>query len=314
LIIVPDGILHLLPFESLVDDSGDFLLRSHVVSYAPSASLLHLLTTRPSGLKPRRTLLALGGVLYQNQAPRDSGHLVSQAGRGLKELFGSHLENLPNTKDEVLSLGKILSSNSTLLVGAEATETAFKAQPLADFKILHLAAHGIADVEFPDRAALVLGRDNGSNEDGLLQAREIMTLHLNADLVTLSACDTAFGKLQGEEGISNLEEAFFIAGARAVVASLWTADDAVTTALMERFYRHIVQGDDKANALRLFIGLDSFSQATALLPFLHVSERNRIKHRLHISEWLGSPVNLRKWSVFDLGLQSSWHLKSVLHI
>ncbi len=75
-------------------------------------------------------------------------------------------------------------------------------------------------------------------------------MHLNAELVTLSACDGANGKLQGEAGISNLEEAFFIAGARAVVASLWGADDTVTTALMERFYTHLAEGQDKASALR----------------------------------------------------------------
>jgi CHAT domain-containing protein len=73
---------------------------------------------------------------------------------------------------------------------------------------------------------------------------------LSANLVTLSACDTGIGKLQGEEGVTNLVQAFFLAGAKAVVASLWAADDSDTTSLMEHFYRHLAQKEDKATALQ----------------------------------------------------------------
>jgi CHAT domain-containing protein len=97
---------------------------------------------------------------------------------------------------------------------------------------------------------LVLGVDAASHDDGLLQVREIIRLRFNADLVTLSACNTGLGKLQGEEGVTNLVEAFLVSGARAVVASLWSADDTYTAALMERFYTHIADGQDKAGALR----------------------------------------------------------------
>jgi CHAT domain-containing protein len=80
--------------------------------------------------------------------------------------------------------------------------------------------------------------------------REIRDLSLSAGLVTLSACDTGVGALEGEEGIANLVRAFLFAGARSVVASLWTADDPSTRTLMERFYRHIAEGEDKGSALR----------------------------------------------------------------
>jgi CHAT domain-containing protein len=109
---------------------------------------------------------------------------------------------------------------------------------------------GSASAKFPDRAALVLGSDPKSREDGLLQVREIRDLSLNADLVTLSACDTGVGPLEGEEGIANLVRAFLFAGAKSVVASLWTANDPSTRTLMERFYRHIADGEDKGSALR----------------------------------------------------------------
>jgi CHAT domain-containing protein len=85
---------------------------------------------------------------------------------------------------------------------------------------------------------------------GLLQAREIRNLSLNADLVTLSACDTGAGRLQGEEGITNLVRAFLFAGAKSVVASLWVASDIYAPILMDHFYRHLAMGEEKADALR----------------------------------------------------------------
>jgi CHAT domain-containing protein len=136
------------------------------------------------------------------------------------------------------------------LLGPDATEAAFKTLPLADFDIIHIGAHGIASAKFPDRAALVLGSNPKSGEDGLLQVREIRDLRLNADLVTLSACDTGVGPLQGEEGVANLVRAFLFAGAKSVVASLWTANDPSTRTLMGRFYRYIAGGEDKGSALR----------------------------------------------------------------
>ena len=106
-----------------------------------------------------------------------------------------------------------------------------------------------ADTTEPERSALVLGTSLHSKEDGLWQAREIRRELLNAELVTLSACDTAVGKLEGEEGVANLVRAFLLAGARNVVASRWAADDRVTAALMTRFYGHLAQGMDEGEAL-----------------------------------------------------------------
>ena len=103
------------------------------------------------------------------------------------------------------------------LLGKDATEAEFKALPLADFRVIHLAVHGLGNSEFPDRAALVLGSSPTAGPDGLLQVREIRDLlPLRADLVTLSACDTGNGKLLGEEGIASLERAFLLAGAKSV--------------------------------------------------------------------------------------------------
>lgn len=116
--------------------------------------------------------------------------------------------------------------------------------------VLRKSGHSAAvDPQFPDRAALILGVAHNTQDDGLLQVREIMGLSLNADLVTLSACDTNVGADQREAGIVNLEQAFLIAGARAVVASLWKVEANSTTVLMKAFYTHLAEHEDKALAL-----------------------------------------------------------------
>jgi CHAT domain-containing protein len=255
LIVAPDGILNQLPFDILRDPTGSFLLESRTISYTPASTVLTVLRTAKVAQSPRHTFLGLGDVPYQNQ-----GHVSSKLEkpsafgqrieRGFSDTFGTTLSDLPQTREEVLSVSKIVGNDGVLLLGPNATETAFKSEPLSDFKIIHIAAHGFSDTQFPERSGLVLGVDPNSRDDGLLQVREIIRLHFNADLVTLSACNTGVGKLQGEEGITNLVEAFLVSGAKAVVASLWSADDIYTSGLMERFYTHIAEGQDKAAALR----------------------------------------------------------------
>ncbi|HEV2498309.1 MAG TPA: CHAT domain-containing protein [Terriglobia bacterium] len=110
--------------------------------------------------------------------------------------------------------------------------------------------NGLSRPDFPERSALVLGRDPHSHKNGLLEVRDIARLSLDADLVTLSSCDTGTGKLEGEEGIAGLVPAFLFAGARSVVGSLWEVDDSATSIQMKQFYRHLAQGEDEAAALR----------------------------------------------------------------
>ena len=252
---MPDGILHLLPFDTLHDSTGALLLETRTISYAPASTVLSVLRTTKDTEPSRRTFLGVGDVSYQNQ-----GHVSAKLDkptafkqrllRGLSDTFGTSLYDLPQTREEVIEINKIVGKDGVLLLGFDATETAFKSEPLEDFKIIHLAAHGFVDTQFPERSGLVLGVDANSHDDGLLQVHEIIRLRFNADLVTLSACNTGVGKLQGEEGVTNLVEAFLVSGAKAVVASLWSADDTYTLSLMERFYTHIAEGQDQAAALR----------------------------------------------------------------
>lgn len=114
---------------------------------------------------------------------------------------------------------------------------------------IHLALHGYADPEFPDRSALVFAPEEPPTDDGLLQVREIRRLRLNANLVTLSACDTGIGPV-GEEGVSNIVNAFIEAGAQSVVSTLWELEDQATAHLMTVFYAHLGRHEDKAEGLR----------------------------------------------------------------
>lgn len=253
-IIVPDGILYFLPFDTLRDSTGRYLATSQTISYVPALTVLNVLRTRKDN-EPRRLFLGVGDVRYQDQGdvsselPKPTG-VEKTLLRGLSDTFSLPTYDLPQTRAEVLGVNKILGNRGVVLLGSHATDAAFKSEPLADFRIVHLAVHGFSDSRFPDRSGLVLGVDRASDNDGLLLIPEIMRLHFNADLVTLSACDTGIGKVEGEEGITNLAEAFLVSGARAVVASLWSADDTFTSDLMKRFYAHLAQGEDKATALR----------------------------------------------------------------
>ena len=253
LIIVPDGSLNELAFDSLLDGKDEYVLQKYIVTVVPSATVLYLLRTLPRPPVSRPFL----GVAYSqseslvasNESPPRGE--IARGARGLFDIEGSALTPLPLAREEVVSAASITGKGSIVLLGKDATEESLKAEPLGDFEILHFAVHGIGNPEEPDLSALVLGNTDGSKEDGLWQAWEIRRLALGADLVTLSACNTGIGKLEGEEGVQSLVRAFLMAGAHSVVASLWQADDRFTSTLMEGFYAHLAKGADKGEALEL---------------------------------------------------------------
>jgi CHAT domain-containing protein len=156
---------------------------------------------------------------------------------------------LPESRNEVETIATDLPKPSTILLGDHATKTAFLQLPLKEYRVIHLALHGYVDPEFPDRSALVFAPRSSPADDGLLQVRDIRTLPLNTDLVTLSACDTGVGPV-GEEGVANIVNAFIEAGAQSVVSTLWEMEDRSTAQLMIAFYRHLSQSEGKAEAMR----------------------------------------------------------------
>ncbi|HEX5432867.1 MAG TPA: CHAT domain-containing protein [Candidatus Angelobacter sp.] len=249
-IIVPDGKLNDIPFAALMDPAGRYVAEAHVVSVAPSATVLYMLR-HEAHPEPKYAFL---GVAYSKGAPAATpgegvAGKLADAVRGVFDLSNPHIDPLPYANEEVKAAANDIGHGSVVLLGQNATEEKLKSEPLDAFEILHFAVHGVVNTHEPDRSALLFGDGPHSTEDGLWQAREIRTLSLKADLVTLSACDTGIGKIEGEEGVDSLVGAFLMAGAKNVVASLWPASDRYTATLMEKFYAHLSQGMDEAVAL-----------------------------------------------------------------
>jgi len=116
---------------------------------------------------------------------------------------------------------------------------------LGKYRYVHFATHGYLDSDRPDLSAIVLSLvdEQGKPQDGFLHAHEIYNLHLPAELVVLSACQTGLGKEIKGEGLVGLTRGFMYAGARRVLVSLWNVNDKATAELMQRFYRHMLKGN-----------------------------------------------------------------------
>ena len=241
LVVVPDGQLHGVPFAALVAN-GQRLVETHSIIRAPSVSSYVLLGRRTNG-SAHHGLLAVGGVRYNSDLSRISGL------RG----YGEQLSNLPGSQEEADTASDMLGpllGRSLLLEDKSATETAVKDALKQEREVVHLAVHGMSHTkDDPELAALVFLRDKESGDDGFLEVPEIVRMHLRSDLVVLSACETAVGELQGEEGVANLSRSFLLAGAQSVTSTLWAVDDAFSATLMKRFYQSLAQGESKANAL-----------------------------------------------------------------
>ena len=243
LVIVRDGMLHLLPFDSLRGSDGRLLVRKQIVSYLPSGASFALLAAKRSGPKATRSLFAVGGLPYRQQAVQIASADVTR---------GVGLENIPNSGEEIrVAVRAFDGQKSTLLTGAQATKTAVQRAGLEDYRILHFAVHGEANLKHPDQSALVLLNDTKSGQDALLPATEVSQLHIRADLVVLSACDTAVGPLEGQEGVATLSRSFLLAGARSVISSLWSLDDNFSLALLKQFYESYRTTNDAAESLAL---------------------------------------------------------------
>lgn len=248
LVISAEGVLQQIPFELLepASPAGRRLLDTHVVSYTPSASILVTLRTRPTPAPTSRGALAIAASPTVEATPTTK--TASLGTNGIYGVDAARLRPLPLAAEEAEAVRAAFGGDSQVLVREAATEAAVKAQPLSEYRVLHLAAHGIVSTKVPARSALVLRPSEA--EDGLLQAREILNLRLNASLVTLSACETSTGTAQGQDGVASLVRPFVAAGARAVVANLWAADDTFSAAMMREFYQQLASGEDIGEALR----------------------------------------------------------------
>ena len=223
-IIIADGKLHTLNFETLVAPSprAHWWIDDVIVT---SANSLHLLGRPAAKRTAEPTLLLVGDPPRADPA------------------FGS----LPNAGVEMEKV-KAHFPRRKVLSGAGATPKAFLKAGPATFDVIHFVAHGVATRKRPLESAVILAKDDTDHYK--LYARDIVAQHLTARLVTISSCHGAGTRAYAGEGLVGLAWAFLRAGAEQVIAALWEVDDAATTKLMNHMYTQIRAGHDPAVALR----------------------------------------------------------------
>jgi len=272
LLIVPDGVLHFIPFAALYFGDDKRLVASHELVTLPSAATLVALRSRMEGRKPAGKMLAVvADPVFEASDPRvrpaTAGARAVEARqdraaelqRSLSEtgmrLDGSRIPRLPFSRREaaaILSAASGLPTTQALDFLAS-RETAVNEQ-LARNRIIHFATHGLLNNEHPERSGLILSLvdEQGRPRDGFLRLADVYRLRLPAELVVLSACQTALGKNLRGEGVVSLARGFLHAGAARVVASLWKVDDRASAELMKHFYQAMLRspGLPAAAALR----------------------------------------------------------------
>jgi CHAT domain-containing protein/Tfp pilus assembly protein PilF len=261
-VISPDGPLHTLPFGALVHPSDRSVTPPwryfiewkplHVVASATVYAELQKLRRARGDTGAALELAAFGDPAYPTLAPAQADAIPNPEVRAAVR-SGYALTPLPASRTEVEGIARVYGRRAAAYLGDQATEERAKAVG-PSVRYLHFASHGLLDERFPLNSALALtipARPSEGQANGLLQAWEIFEqMRIDADLVTLSACETGLGKEMGGEGLVGLTRAFQYAGARSVLASLWSVADDSTADLMGRFYRHLRAGKSKDDALR----------------------------------------------------------------
>lgn len=260
LLLLPEGPLHLLPWAALPrpltsaatsrPDPARYLGAWKPIHLALSASVYAELRRARTDRRRATELAVFADPLYRSVS--DTGGAAADPAWLAASTRGCRLDPLPATRDEAEGIVRLWGDEARAFLAAEATEERVKSVG-PEVSVLHLAAHGCLDERFPLSSGLALSRPSSAagGDNGLLQAWEIFeSLRLHADLVVLSACDTARGKELAGEGLLGLTRAFHYAGAPSVVASLWEVPDRATAELMVRFHRHLRAGKAKDEALR----------------------------------------------------------------
>jgi CHAT domain-containing protein/Tfp pilus assembly protein PilF len=257
LIIIPDGILGLLPFDILRKSREyPFLCEKYTISLMPSVSILNYVLKRKQN-NVEEKFLGFGGAQYSRG--NNISQNIIQHSNDIAAISGSDeyfkdldliWDEIPGSLNEVLEIGKqVFDNNETkIFTGIDASERNVKqlsvSGELAGYSHIHFACHGYLDSVIPQNSAIVLSEVSGlvdSCEDGYLTMKEIVQLNFNSELIVLSACDTGIGKVAPGEGIIDLSRAFHIAGCNRVVVTLWEIADEPTSNFMVTMYKKIIK-------------------------------------------------------------------------
>ncbi|MCA9434916.1 MAG: CHAT domain-containing protein, partial [Candidatus Omnitrophica bacterium] len=237
-IIIPDGVLGYLPFQALLEEmparpyrfhTHSYFGREHQLSYSYSATLLKEMQNKVHRAEPGKSLLAMApfydGTLYTLDSLYKAELAELELEESLATTARSAFESLPYSGAEAYTASQLWDGD--FLQGDEATEQHFR-EMAGQYRMLHLATHGAANDEVGEYAYLAFTEVDDSLENELLFVKDIYNLQLNADLVILSACQTATGELQRGEGIISLARAFAYAGAKSITTTLWSVNDQKT--------------------------------------------------------------------------------------
>ena len=257
MLVIPEGVLNFVPFELLLcrisSDTTTYYYLTEIanITYAPSLCSYLLFKERDMqrGEKPDQALLVAANPQTVTSPVLDN----------LLALRSDDLGDIQHVDTEVEAIHSILSKNGIhvglswvfAINSSVISETLFKERISEEIEYVHLAAHGIHDLQDYRNSGILLGQDTDTFDDGILQSHEIFPLELQADLVTLSSCFSGFGEIDPNEGNLGIYRSFLIAGANNVIISLWEVEDESTALLFAKFYEYLMAGHSKAASLRL---------------------------------------------------------------
>ncbi|HKE55476.1 MAG TPA: CHAT domain-containing tetratricopeptide repeat protein [Pyrinomonadaceae bacterium] len=261
LIIVPDGALQYIPFQSLSVPSassdantGTPLIVEHEIVNEPSAAAF--MSLGDHALRPAKKILAmLADPVFESDDPRiktpgsktseSNSTVVKEALRDLEPSFdGSRVPRLLATRREAESIMHLIPTGLAMkAVDFDASRATATNPELGNYAIVHFATHGLTNSQHPELSGIVLSlfNERGEPQEGFLRLHDIYNLKLPVSLVVLSACNSGLGKDVRGEGLIGLTRGFMYSGAAGVVASLWKVDDDATAELMTRFYRGLIE-------------------------------------------------------------------------
>ena len=244
LILIPDGVINYIPFESLIakmpENIGDYrsypyMIHKYQIQYCYSATLLEQMRLKRSKRLANK-FLGFAPAFEGKESP------ISNF-----ETRRTKMGPLKHNISEVEGIQPIFGGE--VVIGKQAIKSRFL-EVCPRYNILHLATHAKANNDFGDYSYLLFENSSDSTNEERLYASELYNLELNAKMVVLSACETGIGQLERGEGLISLARAFSYAGARSIISSLWTVDDFSTKEMMKSFYQYLKKGQSKDTALR----------------------------------------------------------------
>ena len=267
LLFVSDGVLQYVPFAALpapAETPTRPLILDHEIINLPSASVMAVLREETAGRsRAPKTLAVLADPVFQSDDPRigkpgsgdsENPSEATEAYRSAKESGLDSFVRLRFTRQEANEITRLVPADKRLeALDFAASRASATSAGLDQYQIVHFATHGLINNRHPELSGIVLSLvdEKGQSQNGFLRLYEIYNLKLRADLVVLSACQTAVGQEIKGEGLLGLTRGFMYAGTPRVVATLWQVDDRATSELMKRFYQKMLgEGLRPAAALK----------------------------------------------------------------